>query len=224
MKEINFEFNGYSATVIIPDKPNGKWIWKTEFLHAFEDAELALFDKGYTRVTYKIHDMWGSPRAVRMMNKFHKFAVKEFNLSEKAILFGFSRGGTYAFNYALFYPDFVEKVYLDAPVLDLGTLTGPGEHLLAQVYDEYSLTEETVKSFKGHPICNLREFFDAKIPLLLIAGGSDEVVPFDTNAKKLIEFCDENGIEITSAVKPDCKHHPHSLEDISPIIDFIDAK
>ena len=221
MKEIKFEFNGYEAVVLLPNKPNGKWIWKTEFLHAFENAELALFDMGYTRVTYKIHDMWGSPRAVRLMNKFYKFVIKEFNLSEKAILFGYSRGGSYAFNYALFYPDSVEKVYLDAPVLDLQYLTGPGEHLLPQIYDEYSLTEKTIKSFKGHPINNLSEFFDAKIPLLLIAGDADEVVPFDKNAEKMINFCKENGIDITSIVKPDCKHHPHSLDDITPIIDFI---
>ena len=224
MKEITLQFNGYDATVILPDKPNGKWIWKTEFLHAFEDSELKLLEMGYTRVTYKIRDMWGSPRAVRMMNKFQKFIVKEFNLYEKAILFGFSRGGTYAFNYALFYPDFVEKVYLDAPVLDLQTLTGPGEHLLEQIYNEYSLTEETIKSFKGHPINNLKEFFDAEIPLLLIAGRADEVVPFEENAKKMMDFCKENAISITSIVKPDCKHHPHSLDNLNPIIDFVESK
>ena len=222
MKETKFEFNGYSGTVITPEKPNGKWIWKTEFLHAFEDAELALLEMGYTRVTYEIHNMWGSPRAVRLMHKFQKYVTEKFGLSEKCILFGFSRGGTYAFNYALFYPECVEKVYLDAPVLDLQSLTGPsGSALLEQIYSEYSLTEETIKDFKGHPIKNLKEFFDTEIPLLLIAGDADEVVPFDKNAEKVIKLCEENGIKLTSIVKPDCKHHPHSLTDLSPIIDFI---
>lgn len=224
MQEIKLEFNGYEAVVIRPENPNGKWIWKTEFLHAFEESELRLLELGYTRVTYRIKDMWGSPRAVRLMNKFQKFIVKEFNLSEKAILFGFSRGGTYAFNYALFYPDFVEKVYLDAPVLDLSSLIGPGVSLLPQIYDEFTLTEQTIKSYAGHPVKNFKEFFDAKIPLLLIAGGADEVVPFELNAKKMMDFCKENGIEITSIVKPDCLHHPHSLDDVTPIIDFVEKK
>ena len=35
------------------------------------------------------------------------------------------------------------------------------------------------------------------------------------------EYCKENGIEITAIVKPDCKHHPHSLEDVTPIVEFI---
>ena len=35
MKEevFQFEFNGHVATVICPENPNGKWIWKTEFFY-----------------------------------------------------------------------------------------------------------------------------------------------------------------------------------------------
>ena len=83
MQEIKLEFNGYAATVIRPENPNGKWIWKTEFLHAFEEAELSLLNMGYTRVTYEIHNMWGSPRAIRLMRDFHAFVTKEFNLTER---------------------------------------------------------------------------------------------------------------------------------------------
>ena len=223
MDEIKLEFNGYEATVIRPENPNGKWIWKTEFLHAFEEAELQLFKMGYTRVTYGIHNMWGSPRAIRLMRDFHAFVTKEFDLSEKCILFGFSRGGSYAFNYALFYPDLVEKMYLDAPVLDYSSLTGPGEHLLLEIYDVFSLTENTVKTYPEHPVNNFGELFKAKIPLLLIAGDADEVVPFEKNAKKMIDYCSENGVKISSIVKHGCKHHPHALDDVTPIIDFVRA-
>ena len=70
-KTIEYSFNGYAATVITPDKPNGKWIWKTEFLYAFDKAEQALVEDGYTRVNYKISDMYGSYNAVRLMHAFH---------------------------------------------------------------------------------------------------------------------------------------------------------
>ena len=222
MKETKFEFNGYTATVITPDKPNGKWIWKTEFLHAFEDAETALLERGYTRVTYEIHNRWGSWQAIRLMHKFHAYVTKEFSLSDKCILFGFSRGGTYAFNYALTYPEAVEKIYLDAPVLDLNTLSGECENLINQIFGEFSLTEETIDTFKDHPINNLAEFFSNKIPLLIVAGGADEIVPFDKNSEKLWNYCRENGIELNIIVKPNCKHHPHSLEDVTPIIEFVE--
>lgn len=118
-KITEYVFNGFTATIIMPENPNGKWIWKTEFLYAFDDAERALLNDGYTRVYYRISDMYGSYRAVRLMHDFHLDLLNRFPLCKKANLFGFSRGGLYAFNYALFYPEYVDKIYLDAPVLDL---------------------------------------------------------------------------------------------------------
>ena len=59
-KTIEFEFNGNQAVVIRPENPNGKWLWKTEFLYAFDQAERALVEKGYTRVYYQISDKYGS--------------------------------------------------------------------------------------------------------------------------------------------------------------------
>lgn len=50
------------------------------------------------------------------MKRFHDHLVSDFSLSEKAALFGFSRGGLYAFNYSLLYPQDVAVLYLDAPV------------------------------------------------------------------------------------------------------------
>ena len=41
-KTMQLTFGGFEAVVIRPEKPNGKWIWKTEFLYAFDDAERAL--------------------------------------------------------------------------------------------------------------------------------------------------------------------------------------
>ena len=111
MQVKEFTFNGYHATVILPEKPNGKWIWKTEFLYAFDQAERALNERGYTRVYYAVSDKYGSYHAVRLMRKFYDFVVKEFSLDKKCNLFGFSRGGLYAFNFALFYPELVEKIY-----------------------------------------------------------------------------------------------------------------
>ena len=116
----------------------------------------------------------------------------------------------------------VEKVYLDAPVLDMRTWPPKGSPHRDEVYAEYGLNEETIETFGGHPIENLPEFFSLGLPTLIVAGGADEVVPFEANSGKLIDYCKENGIEITSIVKPECKHHPHSLEDVEPIVDFIE--
>lgn len=226
MKEevFQFEFNGHVATVIRPENPNGKWIWKTEFFYEFDSAERALLEKGYTRVYYKISHMYGSYRAVRLMHDFYHHVVKEFDLEPKCNLFGFSRGGLYAFNFALFYPEYVEKIYLDAPVLDMRTWPPKGTLQREQVYEQYGLNDQTIETFRGHPIENLEEFFAKRIPLLVVAGGEDETVPYHKNAGKLLDFCKENEIFVRSYLKPKGKHHPHSLSDVTPIVEFIMEK
>lgn len=220
MQTITFNYNGYEATVIRPENPNGKWIWKTEFLYAFDGAESALTELGYTRVYYKISDMYGSYRAIRLMRDFREHVVREFSLSERCTLFGFSRGGLYAFNFALFYPEYVEKIYLDAPVVDIRTWP-TDKNQIDELCREYSIDEGILPTFMGNPIKNLPEFFSHGIPLMLVAGDSDEVVPFDKNAHTVAEYCSQNGIEIRYIVKPGCKHHPHSLTDVGPIVDFV---
>ena len=216
-----FEFNGYEATVIIPDDPNGEWVWKTEFLYAFDKAEQELLDLGYTRVYYRVSNMYGSHKAIRLMRAFYHFVKEKYALSEKCHLFGFSRGGLYAFNFALYYPEYVKSVYLDAPVLDLASWPREGSAEREQVYREYSLNDKTIKGFVGSPVNNFAEFFANGIPLLIVAGGADEVVPFEENSEKMIKFAAESGYDIKYIVKQDCKHHPHSLEDVRPIIDFV---
>lgn len=223
MQTKEFIFNGYNATVIIPDKPNGEWIWKTEFFHAFEKSELALLDDGYTRVYYEISNKYGSFEAVRLMHKFCLHVIKEFKLRDKAHLFGFSRGGLYAFNFALFYPENAASLYLDAPVLDLYSWPAKGTREYEQMCREFCLSDDMVKSFNGSPLHNLPEFFANNIPLLVVAGDSDEIVPLEENSAVLLEYCRENCIDVESVIKKGCGHHPHSLDDVSTICNFVKA-
>lgn len=221
-KITEYVFNGFTATIIMPENPNGKWIWKTEFLYAFDDAERALLNDGYTRVYYRISDMYGSYRAVRLMHDFHLDLLNRFPLCKKANLFGFSRGGLYAFNYALFYPEYVDKIYFDAPVLDLRSWPWADSPEQSQMLKEYCLTKDTLKEFKGCPVYNFAEFFSHKIPMLLVAGGKDEVVKFEDNSQKLIDYAITHGENFKYVIKPECGHHPHSLTDITPILNFIE--
>ena len=221
MRTEEFEFNGYKATVIIPKNPNGKWIWKTEFLYSFDKAEVALCEKGYTRVYYQISDKYGSYNAVRLMHMFHLFIVKKYNLEEKANLFGFSRGGLYAFNYALFYPEYVNKVYLDAPVLNLKSWP-PKDSIDQKIFfAEYNLNKNTFESFQDSPIDHLEEFQKNNIPLLIVAGDSDYVVPFSENGQILVEYYKKCGTQVELYLKENCGHHPHSLQDVQPIVQFV---
>ncbi len=218
-----FEFNHHEATVIVPEHPNGEWIWKTEFLYAFDQAEQSLLHEGYTRVYYSVSDRYGSPRAIRYMHTFYQHVIQKFSLSPKCHLFGFSRGGLYAFNFALFYPECVASIYLDAPVLDMKSWPLPDTVEQAQMFVEFSLNKDTLCSFHENPLDNLEEFFSLKIPMLIVAGAKDSLVHFSENADVLITYCKQHEIPLEYIIKPDCDHHPHSLEDTAPILTFVNA-
>ena len=118
-KTYEYEFNGYNAYVVVPENPNGKWIWKAEYRTAFDQAEQALIEQGYTHVFYEVRFQYGCYKLQRLMHKFHLDVVERFHLQKKCILIGMSVGGLYSFNYALAYPEYVEKVCLDAPAWPL---------------------------------------------------------------------------------------------------------
>ena len=224
MKKEEFVFNGFDATILIPDNFNGKWIWKTEFFYAFDKAEKALFDMGYARVYYQISDMYGSDHAARLMHQFHLQVAKNHGLTTKPCLFGFSRGGLYAFNYALYYPECVDKIYLDAPVLNLKSWPPKDSEEHKQMLNEYMLNESTFETFKFSPIDRLEELSTSKLPILLIAGLKDTVVPYNENGKIMADYYVKNNLPIKVITKPDCDHHPHSLDDVTPIINFVEGK
>ena len=222
MRKEEFEYNGYKATVLFPDNFNGKWVWKTEFFYAFDQAEQQLFSMGYARVYYEISDMYGSDRAIRLMHLFHLYLIEKYGFKNRPYLFGFSRGGLYAFNYALYYPEYVEKLYLDAPVLNLKSWPPRGTEEHSGLLTEYFLNEETFEKYAFSPIDRLKEFVKNNLPVMIVAGDSDETVPHQENSEIMVNYYREHGLKIEYILKPGCGHHPHSLEDVSPIIRFIE--
>jgi hypothetical protein len=111
---IEFELDGKEGLVVLPHTfAQGRpWVWRAEFFGDFDHADMALLEQGYARAYYRQNDMYGCPEAVEGMRRFQTLVTRLFGLAEKTILFGFSRGGLYAFNYAATYPDQVELLYL----------------------------------------------------------------------------------------------------------------
>lgn len=230
-KTTEFTFRGHECTVIEPDVPAaGKpYVWRTEFLYAFNGADTALLELGYHIVYCGFSDEYGSERAVLLFKEFHDCLVRERGLSEKASLFGFSRGGLYAINYACRYPEDVACIYLDAPVVDLCSWPG-GLGKGCGSPQEWEDCKKTVLGISedgeaaGHPqnpANHLDVLFETGIPVLIVAGDSDRVVPFEENGKLISDYFGNRGREIQVIIKKGCDHHPHSLEDVTPVTDFV---
>jgi len=71
------------------------------------------------------------------------------------------------------------------------------------------------------PIDNLEPMAKAGIPILHVCGDIDDVVPMSENSDVVEKRYKELGGSIEVIVKKNCNHHPHSLVDPAPIVDFI---
>lgn len=228
----DFTVAGHAGLLVLPKKAaEGRpWVWRAEFFGAFDRVDMAMLEKGWYLTNYSISDMYGCPEAVELMHGFQRALVTEFSISEKAVIFGFSRGGLYAFNYAAKHPEQVSALYLDAPVLDI--FSWPGgfgaaarqEKEWQECLQAYGLTEETVKSFHGSPLDLADRVIDAGIPMIIVAGDADADVPISENTFRLAGLCKAMGDGFKLIIKPGVAHHPHSLGDPSPIVSFLETK
>ena len=60
------------------------------------------------------------------------------------------------------------------------------------------------------------------IPIFIVYGDSDTVVPYCENGAILENFYRENGGTVIAIGKEGCGHHPHGLMDNTPIIEFVE--
>lgn len=100
-------YKEYEYGIVFPEKEaiGRPYIWRTEFFGAFPSVDLAMLKEGYAIVYYRVSDMYGSPKAVVLMEAFQSFIQEKYALSARAVLFGFSRGGLYALHYGAKYPE-----------------------------------------------------------------------------------------------------------------------
>ena len=226
---IEFKFNGVDAKIVFPKKsnPSKNWIWRTQFWAHEPQTDIALLNQGFHVVYVDVVDLYGNKAAVNRLSDFYTFLIKNFHLNKKTVLEGMSRGGLDAFNWASENPDKVFCIYVDAPVCDIkswpgGLGKGQGsKNDWEKCLKAYNLTELSVKGFTGIPLNNCLKLAKAKIPVLSVCGDADTVVPFEENSLKLAEIYRAAGGKIELIVKKGIGHHPHSLKDPKPIVDFI---
>ena len=227
----DFEVDGKPVLVVAPKKaaPGKPWCWHGEFFGHKPAPDIALLGKGFHIVYMRVPNMLGCPKAVEHWNAFYKELTTKYGFSKKAALVGLSRGGLYCYNWAIANPDKVSCIYADAAVCDLkswpgGKGKGKGSardwKLAMEVYGFKS--EEEAMNYKGNPVDNLESLAKAKVPLLHVYGDKDDVVPHEENTLVVAERFKKLGGDIKLIAKPGVGHHPHGLEDPTPIVEFIE--
>jgi len=225
----DFEIDGRKTLVVLPAEPAlGKpWIWRAEFFDHRPETDETLVKRGFHLVYMDVGNTFGCPDAMAHWEVLYAF-LTERGLSKKPALEGLSRGGLYVYNWAAAHPDKVSCIYGDNPVCDFkswpgGKGKGPGspddwKALIACYHFE---SEAQALAYAKNPIDNLKPLADAKIPVLHLCGDADEVVPFEENTLVLKARYEKMGGEFSLIVKKGFKHHPHGLDDPTPIVEFI---
>ena len=228
-EQLNFQVDGRSCLVVVPAAraAGSPWIWRTEFFGHEPQADLALLSNGWHVVYMDVQNLYGAPAALDHMDRFYEHLTGTLRLSAKAVLEGFSRGGLFAFNWAARHPGRVSSLYVDAPVCDFKSWPGglgkgkgsPDDWALCKKV--YGLDDAAARAWKLNPVDNLAPLAGARIPILSVCGDADDVVPMPENTGLVEERYAKLGGEIKVISKPGVGHHPHSLKDPKPIVDFI---
>jgi len=221
---------GKTASVVVPREPAAgrPWVWHGEFFGHKPAPDIALLGHGFHIVYLRVPDMLGCPEAVAHWNALYAELTGRYGLAKKAALVGLSRGGLYVYNWAAANPDKVACIYGDAPVCDFkswpgGKRKGKGSSRDWQlILERYGFKSEAeALAYDKNPIDNLAPLAQADVPLLHVYGDADDVVPWDENTGLIAERYRKLGGSIILIAKPGVGHHPHGLEDSTPIVDFI---
>jgi pimeloyl-ACP methyl ester carboxylesterase len=225
----DFPCDGRPATVVLPRQPapGRPWLWRGEFFGAFATVDEALLGRGWHVAYLDCRNTFGSPETLGHLSAFYRTLVQGQGLHRRPVLLGMSRGGLYVYRWAAANPDKVGLIYGDAPVCDVkswpaGKGKGKGSPKDWALFQQvYGLTEAQALAWKGNPIDQLAPLARARIPILHVVGDADDVVPVEENTAILKQRYEKLGGHVEVIVKKGIGHHPHSLSDPTPIVDYI---
>ncbi len=224
-----FDFQGHEAKIVFPNKKqdHNYWVWRARFWGHEPQFDKALLEKGFHLVYVDVANLFGNDEAVELWNLFYEFCVSKYHLNQKVVLEGMSRGGLIVYNWASKNSDKVFAIYADAPVCDIkswpgGLYEGQGSPESWKLcLEAYQLDSLSVMNYSDIPINNCVKIAKAGISVIHVYGNADKVVPFKENTAQLAAQFKNAGGTIKLIGKEGVGHHPHSLKDPAPIIDFV---
>jgi cephalosporin-C deacetylase-like acetyl esterase/pimeloyl-ACP methyl ester carboxylesterase len=240
----SFPLANGNVSVICPKTPApGKpWLWRGSFWGEKVNpateltvlADLKLLDKGFHVVIAGPGIPLGHPDGAKRMDAVYAEMTGKYGFAKKPALMGLSREALSVYRWASANPDKVACIYIDNGVCDLKSWPGgkrvigntslaDGEpaqwQLMLKTYQFKS--DADALAYQGNPVDILEPLAKAKVPLLHVCGDSDTTVPYAENSAVVKDRYEQMGGKIVVILKKGASHHPHGLEDPTPIIEFI---
>ena len=186
----SFLLNGRRTFTMTPeqtarntDKP---WIFYGPTLPAYPDkAESWMHERflkaGIAVAGIDVGEAYGSPKAFPHFEALYQHMVAQ-GYSKTPLLLGRSRGGLWVSSWALKHPDRVRAIAGIYPVYDYTTY--PGVKRAASAY-AISPEELTAQQASLNPVKRAHVLAKARIPVFIIHGTNDNVVPLAANTGAL---------------------------------------
>lgn len=188
-----FVVDGRPAFVLLPPEDKRRtpqpWIMYGPALPAYPDRHerwmhAQFLAAGVAVAGIDAGEAYGSPRGQSLMSSLYAELTEKRGFAAKPCLLGRSRGGLWVSSWAIAHPDRVAGIAGIYPVFDLRTYPG-----LEKAAPAYKMTpEELAAALPQHnPIARIDVLAKAKVPVCIIHGDVDQVVPLKENSAALAE-------------------------------------
>lgn len=184
-----FLVDGLTAFVI-PAKPKAQdegrtpWVWYAPTLRGLPDKEeqwliARLTEAGIAIAGIDVGESFGSPEGRVGFSALYDELTQRRGFALRPVLLGRSRGGLMALNWAAENPEKVAAFAGIYPVCNLVSYPG-----LAKAAPAYGLTPAQLEALlaEHNPIDRLAPLARARVPLLMIHGDIDTLVPLEDNS------------------------------------------
>ena len=189
---------------------NKPWVWFAPTLPRHPDPSHSwyidkLIERGISFAGCDQGEVRGSPKSVDRFTKFYKEMVDR-GYSKQPILLGQSRGGFMMLSWAVKNPKKVKAFAGIYPVLNLRSW--PITRNLSTTLADFEIDQDTfLKTVDLHnPIHQLEALARAKVPLYMVHGDSDRIVPLEENTQIVINRYTKLGGEAEVKVVPGKGH------------------
>jgi pimeloyl-ACP methyl ester carboxylesterase len=230
--QFDFKVDNFDCRVVRPKQAaqGSPWIWRARFWGHEPQTETALLKKGFHVVYCDVANLWGNAEAIRRWDRFYEYLTDQHGLSRKPALLGMSRGGLIIYHWAILHPTQVSCIYADAPALGLRPYVrdleegDPGLDRLNGWMDAHGLTLQAAQKYTQDALDRLGPLAESGVPVIHVCGDADDSVPFEDHTAEFARRYRRLGGSVRVIVKKGGGHHPHSLKDPTPIVDFILAQ
>jgi len=223
-----FEIGGHKAFVYAAPKPaEGRpWLWFAPTLKGVSLVQRKLYfeglmNAGISIAGFDLGEVRGSPASTEKFTLFYEDMVKR-GWAAKPVLLGQSRGGLMMLAWATRHPDKVRAFVGIYPVCNLASW--PLKNSKAATLADYGMTEAELaaKRSQFNPVDHLRGLLANKVPMFVVHGDSDVVVPYEDNTRLLKERYEAGGGQITVKLIPGEGHKVSpSFFECRELLDFV---